>query len=191
MRICTFWQKPTGHTLLTHPGIPLAFLSAKAHCRLMANLLSTRTSRSFTTELLASISTPNLYWWFLPGYRTLHLPLLIFIMFPSAQFSTISGHIKGKAHINVYVHSLTDFFFVFIKHISWKKKKCCGKILFVCLCCPRTYIYICAYFCLFVCSTHSTSPTCVKCKFQLFCIFFQWIMSYHTVSMQEIIKTEF
>lgn len=149
MRICTFWQKPTGHTLLTHPGIPLAFLSAKAHCRLMANLLSTRTSRSFTTELLASISTPNLYWWFLPGYRTLHLPLLIFIMFPSAQFSTISGHIKGKAHINVYVHSLTDFFFfVFIKHISWKKKNAVEKFsLRVCAAQEHIYIYVHIFVC--------------------------------------------
>lgn len=146
MRICTFWQKPTGHTLLTHPGIPLAFLSAKAHCRLMANLLSTRTSRSFTTELLASISTPNLYWWFLPGYRTLHLPLLIFIMFPSAQFSTISGHIKGKAHINVYVHSLTDFFFfVFIKHISWKKKMLWKNSLCVSVLPKNIYIYMCIF----------------------------------------------
>jgi len=31
-----------------HPRIPLAFLATRSHCRLTANLLSTRTPRSFS-----------------------------------------------------------------------------------------------------------------------------------------------
>jgi len=34
-----------------HPGIPLAFLATRAHRWLMDNLLSTRTPRSFSTQL--------------------------------------------------------------------------------------------------------------------------------------------
>ena len=44
-----------------HPKIPLAFLATRAHCWLMANLMSTRTCRSFSTELPSSRSSPYLY----------------------------------------------------------------------------------------------------------------------------------
>ena len=66
-----------------HPRIPLAFLAARAHCWLMINLLSSRTSRSLSAELLSNRSAPSLYWCMgllLPRCRTLHLPLLNFIM---------------------------------------------------------------------------------------------------------------
>ena len=59
-----------------HPRIPLAFLAARAHCWLMVNLLSTRTPRSLSAELLYSRSTPSLYWCmglFLPMCRTLQI----------------------------------------------------------------------------------------------------------------------
>ena len=45
---------------IMHPRIPLAFLAIGAHCWLMANLLSTRTPRSYSTELLSSRSSPYL-----------------------------------------------------------------------------------------------------------------------------------
>jgi len=70
--------------LLMHPRIPLAFLAARVHCYLMVNLLSTRTLRSLSKELLSSRSAPSLYWCiglFLPRCRTLPLPLLNFIRF--------------------------------------------------------------------------------------------------------------
>ena len=76
-----------------HPRMPLAFLAARAHCWLMVNLSSTSTPRSLSTELLSSRSTPSLYWCmglFLPRCRTLHLPLLNFIRFLSAQLSSLS-----------------------------------------------------------------------------------------------------
>jgi len=41
-----------------HPRIPLAFLAARAHCWLMVNLLSIRTPRSLSVELLSSRSAP-------------------------------------------------------------------------------------------------------------------------------------
>jgi len=40
----------------------MGLLATKAHCWLTANLLSTRTPRSFSAELLSSRSSPNLYW---------------------------------------------------------------------------------------------------------------------------------
>ena len=44
---------------LTCPGIPLAFLAARAHCRLTASLLSIGTPRSFSAELLSCRSAPS------------------------------------------------------------------------------------------------------------------------------------
>jgi len=44
---------------LTCPGIPLAFLAARAHCRLTASLLSVGTPRSFSAELLSCRSAPS------------------------------------------------------------------------------------------------------------------------------------
>ena len=76
-----------------HPRMPLAFLTARAHCWLINNLSSTRTPKSLSTELLSSRSAPSLYWCmrlFLPRCRTLHLPFLNFIRFLSAQLSSVS-----------------------------------------------------------------------------------------------------
>ena len=73
-----------------HPRIPLAFFAARAHCW---HLSSTSTPRSLSTELLFSRSAPRLYWFmglFLPRCRNLHLPLLNFIRFLSAQLSSLS-----------------------------------------------------------------------------------------------------
>ena len=47
---------------LMHPRIPSAFLATRAHFWLMANLLSTRTPRFFSTGLLSRKSAPDLYW---------------------------------------------------------------------------------------------------------------------------------
>ena len=74
------------------PRIPLAFLTTRAHCWLMVKL-STRTPGSLATELHSSRSTPSLYWCmelFLPRYSTLHLFLLNFVRFLSAQLSSLS-----------------------------------------------------------------------------------------------------
>jgi len=79
--------------LLMHPRIPLAFLAIRAHCWLMVKLLSTSTPRSLSAELLSNRSTPSLYrcmGLFVPRCRTLHLPLLNFIRFLSAQLSSLS-----------------------------------------------------------------------------------------------------
>ncbi|PKU43429.1 hypothetical protein llap_6262 [Limosa lapponica baueri] len=58
----------------------------------MVNLLSTRTPRSLSAELISSGSDPNLYHCvelFLPQCSTLHLPLFNFIKFLSAQLSSL------------------------------------------------------------------------------------------------------
>ena len=76
-----------------HPRIPLSFLAARAHCWLMVNLSSTRTSRSLSAELLSSRSTPSLYrcmGLFLPRCRNLHLPVLNLIRFLSDKLSILS-----------------------------------------------------------------------------------------------------
>ena len=44
---------------LTCPGVPLAFLAARTHCRLTASLLSVGTPRSFSAELLSCRSAPS------------------------------------------------------------------------------------------------------------------------------------
>ncbi|KAJ7411711.1 hypothetical protein BTVI_48726 [Pitangus sulphuratus] len=44
-----------------HPRIPLALLDKRMHYWLMVNLLSTKTPRSFSRELLSSMSAANLY----------------------------------------------------------------------------------------------------------------------------------
>ena len=59
----------------------------------MSNLLSTRTPRSFSAELLSSRSSPNLYCCtqlFLPRCKTPHLLLLNLIRFLPAQLSSLS-----------------------------------------------------------------------------------------------------
>jgi len=73
--------------------MPLAFLTTRAHYWLMVNLPATKTPRSLSTELLCSRSAPSLYWCIgllLPRCRTLHLPLLKFIMFLCAQLCSLS-----------------------------------------------------------------------------------------------------
>jgi len=59
------------------PRILLAFLTTLAYSWLMANLLATRTPRSFSAELLSGKSAPSLHgrgvWLFLSRLRALHL----------------------------------------------------------------------------------------------------------------------
>ena len=58
---------------LTHPSIPLAFYATRAHCWLIINLLSIRSPRSFSADLLSNRSVLNMYWcmWlFLPRCMT-------------------------------------------------------------------------------------------------------------------------
>jgi len=77
-----------------HHRIPLAFLAIRVHCWLMANLLSTRSPRPFSTEVLSSRSSPNLYWFLwllLPRCKTLRLLLLNFIRFLSTRISSVSS----------------------------------------------------------------------------------------------------
>ena len=76
-----------------HPSKPLVFLAIRAHCWLMANLLSTRKRRSYSAGLLSSWTAPNLYWCirlFLPRCRTLYLPFLNPVRFLSSHFSCLS-----------------------------------------------------------------------------------------------------
>ena len=78
---------------LMHPRITLVFLAIRAHCWLMVNLLSTKTLKFFSAELLYNRSAPNLYWCtqlFLPRCRTPLLPLLNLIRFPFTQLSSLS-----------------------------------------------------------------------------------------------------
>jgi len=73
---------PAGHTLFNAPQNSIGLLhhqgTSREHCWLMANLLSTRTTRSVSAEPLSSWSSLNLHWYmwlFLPMCKTLHLHL--------------------------------------------------------------------------------------------------------------------
>ena len=79
--------------LLMHPRISFDFLATRAHCWLMANLLSIRTPRSFSAEIFSSRSTLSLYWYmwlFLSRCGILHLPFLNLISSLSVQLSRLS-----------------------------------------------------------------------------------------------------
>jgi len=116
----------------------MGLLATKAHCWLTAHLLSTRTPRSFSEELLSSISVPNLYWCmqlFLPTCRTLHLPLLNLIRFLFVQPSSLSrSHWMAVQTSGV---STTPFSFVSSANLlrvgsiplSWSLMKMSNKIL--------------------------------------------------------------
>jgi len=69
----------------------LAF-AARAHCWLRVNLLATKISRSFSTDVFLSRSAPYLYWCmalFLLRCKTPHLALLNFKRFLSAHLSSL------------------------------------------------------------------------------------------------------
>jgi len=77
---------------LTQPRVLSTFFAAGAHCWLMVNLVSTRTSRGFSANLLSSWAAPSIYWCMglsLPRCRTLHFPLLNCMRFLSAHFSSL------------------------------------------------------------------------------------------------------
>ena len=64
------------------------------HCWLLVSLMSTRRPRSFSANLLSSQPVPRLFWHrglLLPRGRTLHFPLLNFIRFLLAHFSSRPG----------------------------------------------------------------------------------------------------
>ena len=68
------------------------FFDTRAHCWLMFNMVSTRTSSSFSAKLLSSWSAPSICWCmglFLARCRTLHFSLLNFMRFLSANFSSL------------------------------------------------------------------------------------------------------
>ena len=98
--------------------ISLAFWDTRAHNCLMVNLLSTKTPRSSSAELLSSRSAPNLYWciwWILPRCRTLHMPLLNFMNFLSTQLCSpsrsywMTAQLSGVPSANLLrVHSVSS-----------------------------------------------------------------------------------
>lgn len=102
------------HLFSMYPRIPLAFLAVRAHCWLMAQLLFTRTPRSFCTELLSSRSSPKLYQCMqllLSECRTLYLLLLNFIRFLSAQLSSLSwSHWMAAQPSDIPATPHRDFF---------------------------------------------------------------------------------
>ena len=78
--------------LLMQSSILLAFFGAEAKCSLIL-ILSTRTSRSLSAELLSSWVDPSLCCTLglcFPRCKTLHLSLLNFIMFLVARSSSLS-----------------------------------------------------------------------------------------------------
>jgi len=74
---------------LIPPKIPLAFLATRAHYWIMANLLLTRTPKSFSAELLSSRSYPN--YLFLIKIPSLKHEQLVFLHF--LAFNTV-----GRKH---------------------------------------------------------------------------------------------
>jgi len=93
-----------------HTRIALAFLATKACFQLVLNLLSTRTPRSFSIELLSSRSVPNLYWCmqlFLPSCRTLHLPLSHWMAEESTGVSSPPPSILSSSAL-LKVHSISS-----------------------------------------------------------------------------------
>lgn len=73
---------------LMHSRIQLALLAARACCWLVFNLLSNRSTRSFSVGLFSSLSSPSLYIYLeLPRvkYRIRHLVLLNFMWLVIAQ----------------------------------------------------------------------------------------------------------
>ena len=85
--------RPAGHVAFMQPRIELAFWSVSAHSWLMFSFSSTSTSKPFLAGLLASRSSPSLYWyqdlsW--PMCRTLHLALLNLMEFTQAYFLSLS-----------------------------------------------------------------------------------------------------
>ena len=79
--------------LLIQSWTLLAFLPARAHCRFMFSLLSTKTTVSFPVELLYSQCISSLYHcneFFLPRCRIWHLSLLNFMKFFLAYSSCLS-----------------------------------------------------------------------------------------------------
>lgn len=88
--------------LLMHPRIPLAFLATRAHCRLMANLLSNRAlvsspQGSFPAgQLLSCIDMPD------PKSKTLHLPLCNLLSFLSSQLPSLSSLAEWQHRLLVY-----------------------------------------------------------------------------------------
>jgi len=88
-----------------HPRIPVTFFATSTHCWLMENLSSTRTRRSFSTGVLSSRGSPNLYWcmWlFLLRCKTLHLLLLILIrFFPAQRSGLLRSYWRVAQHFDV------------------------------------------------------------------------------------------
>ena len=92
---------PVATFFLMHSRIPLAFLASRAHCLLMANLLSTGTPRSFSTELPSSRLYPSLYWClrlFFPRCKNLQLLLLDPIRFLPPNSPVCGNHICRNTH---------------------------------------------------------------------------------------------
>lgn len=81
---------------IVQPRLLLAFLSVRACCWLMFNLVFTRTPTSFSARLHCSCVAPNTCWClglFLPRYRTLHF-LLNIMRCLSAHFSSLWRSIR-------------------------------------------------------------------------------------------------
>lgn len=97
---------------LMQPGIPLATFTARAHCWVISNLLSNRTTISFSAKLLSSHSFPSLYWFmglFLPKCRICHFPLLNSMRLLLGHFSSLPKFLWMAAQPSCISASPSDF----------------------------------------------------------------------------------
>lgn len=109
-----------------HSRIPLVFSATRVHRWLMINLLSTRTRKPCSTELLSSRSSLNLYWCiqlFLPRDRTLHLPLFVFLITITSHSSytnkkTLTRSGQNSFSIFTYLQIFWVFSCLIITHIT-------------------------------------------------------------------------
>lgn len=79
--------QPADHA---HPQIPLVFFATGTHCWLMTNLLSTRTSRSFSAGYVRSLLTLFVWWNFTCFKTSGTIPWNNFNIFVTNKLSPIS-----------------------------------------------------------------------------------------------------
>lgn len=89
-KVHVFWS--AGSILPSTARMRFSFLAVRVHCWLMVGLLSTWTPRFFSEKLLSSQMAPAVWRsvrWFFPRGRTFRFPLLSFMRFLSASFSSL------------------------------------------------------------------------------------------------------
>lgn len=94
-----------GRAVPEQPRRLLAFLATRAHCCLLLSLVSLSTHRHFSTKLLSSWSDPRIEEYMgllVPTCRVLHFPLLNFIRFLFANFSSLSrSFCMEQSHVSI------------------------------------------------------------------------------------------